>query len=142
MLGLREPSPFVDGNETAGTGQWAQRERARCSLTHAFAYSQMFTKSKCTHTRCWDSKKLRGKIGAIGGVRHAAFTIHSSHGGPERCMNWWASGKGVAHLPAWAWRGVFPDHATTELKASAKSTGISGRGKARVMTEVGGSLMT
>lgn len=55
-------------------------------------------------------------------------------------MHWWASEKGVAHLPAWAWR-VFPDHATTELKGLARCKDISGgRGKARVMTEVGGSL--
>lgn len=54
-------------------------------------------------------------------------------------MHWWASEKGVAHLPVWAWR-VFPDHATTELKALARRKDVSGRGKARVMTEVGGSL--
>lgn len=33
-------------------------------------------------------------------------------------------------------REVCPDHATTELKALVREKGISGRGKARVMTEV------
>lgn len=63
---MREPNLFVDGNETAGTGQWAQQERARYSLTHSFTYSaDVHQILLCTHMLCWDSERLRGKMGAV-----------------------------------------------------------------------------
>lgn len=39
MSERREPCPSVDGNEAAGTGQWAQLGKSEVSFIHSFAYS-------------------------------------------------------------------------------------------------------
>lgn len=66
-MGLRETNPFVDGNETAGTGQRAQQERVRYSLTHSFTSSTNVHQALLsTHKLYRDSERLREKMGAVG----------------------------------------------------------------------------